>query len=72
MRSAENFAGLSPPNGVYEWSPLLEKSGRTATYWKLRLNLVRSKTYTSDRIKRLLPYITIEDSGRQEVDYIRE
>ena len=55
MRSAENFAGLPPPNGVYEWSPLLEKSGRTVTYWKLRLNLVRTQTHTSDRIDKLFP-----------------
>ena len=27
MRAAENFAGLPPANGVYEWSPSLEKSG---------------------------------------------
>ena len=72
MRSAENFSGLPPPNGIYEWSPLLEKTGRTVTYWKLRLNLVRSKAYTSDRLQGLLPFITMEDSGSNEVEYVRE
>ena len=36
MISAENFAGKSPPNGIYEWSPSLKKIGSTVTYWKVR------------------------------------
>ena len=38
MRAAENYAGRSPPNGVYEWTPSLEKQGKTVTYWKIRLS----------------------------------
>ena len=51
MRAAENFAGLPTTNGIHEWSPLLENTGRAVTYWKLRLNLPRDKTYTSDRLE---------------------
>ena len=32
MMAAETFTGLSPSNGAYTWSPLLEKTGRTVTY----------------------------------------
>ena len=35
MISAEKFAYIPPSNGIYEWSPLLEKTGRTITYWKV-------------------------------------
>ena len=27
MHYVEKYAGNSPPNGVYEWPPLLEKHG---------------------------------------------
>jgi len=71
MRAAENYAGLPPANGAYEWSPSLEKAGQTITYWKLRLNLIRSKTYTSDRLLRLSKYITMEDEGSVQITYVQ-
>ena len=71
MRAAENYAGLPPANGAYEWSPSLEKAGQTITYWKLRLNLIRSKTYTSDRLKRLYKSITMEDEGSVQIIYVQ-
>ena len=70
MRVAENFSGLPPPNGVYEWSPLLESTGQTVTYWKLRLHLLRSKSYTSDRLLHLQHNLKIEDRGYQDLKYV--
>ena len=70
MQAAENFAGLPPPNGVYEWSPMLESTGQTVTYWKLRLHLLRSKTYSSDRLLRLQLTLSIEDRWLQELVYV--
>ena len=35
MQAAGNYALNPPPNGIYEWSSSLEKSGHTVTYWKL-------------------------------------
>ena len=42
MSSAENYAGHPPSNGIYAWSPMLEKSGRTVTYWKIHRSLMYS------------------------------
>ena len=38
MQAAENYTLKPPPNRIYELSPSLEKSGRTVTYWKIRLS----------------------------------
>lgn len=70
MRAAENFAGLSPPNGMYEWSTFLEKAGITVTYWKLWLNLLRSRVRTSIRLERLCLSITMDDLGHHDVEYV--
>ena len=43
MLAAEKKAGQKIPQGIYEWSPLLEIAGRTYTYWKSRLSLVLNK-----------------------------
>ena len=42
MISAENYAGCLPSNGMYVWSLMLDKSGRTVTYWKIRLSPMQS------------------------------
>ena len=34
MLSVERKVGKPPKTGIYEWSPWLEKAGRTYTYWK--------------------------------------
>lgn len=39
MLSAEKKAGIAPKTGIYEWSPRLEKAGKTYTYWKARHHL---------------------------------
>ena len=43
MVAAENYAGRAPPQGVYEWSPTLEKLGRMVTHWKLRVEYWRER-----------------------------
>lgn len=70
MRAAANFAGLSLLNGVYKWSSSLEKVGKTLTYWKLLLNLLRSRTYTSDRLEWLQLSISMDDSGLYDFEYV--
>ena len=70
MRAAETFAGAPPPNGVYEWSPLLESTGQKITYWKLRLHLLRSNTHTSDRLLKLARTLLVEDNGAQNLQYV--
>ena len=72
MHAAEKFAGSPPPNGVYEWSPLLESAGRAITYWKLRLHLFRSNIHISDRLQSLLAGSSIEDSMMRDVQYIKD
>ena len=54
MISAEKFSGKAPPNGVYEWSPSLEKAGRAITYWKLRLASLKTGIDESARLRWLL------------------
>jgi len=51
--SAEKFAGRPPSNGAYEWSPSLEKTGRTITYWKLRLSLLQTPQDEPSRLRRM-------------------
>jgi len=70
MWAAENFAGPPPPNGLYEWSPLLEITGQTVIYWKLSLHLLRSKSYISDRLLRLKHTLAIDDRGSQDLKYV--
>ena len=70
MTAAENYAGKPPPNGIYEWSPLLELSGQTVTYRKFRLNLLRSKIHSSNRLMRMQTSLVVEDTGAMEVDYV--
>ena len=70
MRAAENFAGSPPPNGAYEWSPLLERTGQAITYWKLRLHLYRSDTHTSNRLKKLGNNRLVEDTGERNLQYV--
>ena len=38
MIATENYAARPKPTGIYEWSPRLERSGHTVTYWNLHLN----------------------------------
>ena len=59
-----------PPNGAYEWSPLLKTTGQAITYWKLRLQLHRSNIYTSDRLKRLARKLSVEDTGANFLQYV--
>ena len=59
-----------PPQGVYEWSPLLEKVGRTVTYWKLRLDNYRLGGVPSTRLQRLHIQLQIETSGQLDSDLI--
>lgn len=39
MLAAERKSGIAPKTDMYEWSPLLEKVGRTYIYWKARRHL---------------------------------
>jgi len=70
MCAAENHAVYPLFNGVYEWYPLLECTGQTVIYWKLRFHLYRSKTYTSDRLLRLQRTLVIDDKGTHDLKYV--
>ena len=71
MISAENFAGKPPPNGIYAWSPSLEKTGRTITYWKMRLYGQKGEAADPDRLDRLKATLHIHDTGSGERVYIK-
>ena len=72
MTSAENYSGRPPSNGVYEWSPSLEKTGRTITYWKLRLSLLRTPRGVSPKLMRMRRALRIIDRGGQDKRYVKE
>ena len=69
MRVAENHAGRPQPNGIYEWSPQLENSGRRVTYWKLQLNC---RTDTTSPMAQLKKELKIIDNGIQIKAYIQQ
>ena len=71
MISAENYAGKPPPNGIYAWSPSLEKTGCTITYWKMRLYGVHGGVTDLDRISRLKVDLQIHDTGVGDKVYIK-
>ena len=72
MISAENFSSKSPPNGVYEWSPSLEKAGRTITYWELRLASLKTGIGESARLMWLQKSNKIDDNGDINREFIKE
>ena len=39
MTEAEKYSRHPKPSGIYEWSPTVEHTSRTVTYWKLIKNL---------------------------------
>ena len=53
MLAAENYAGRAPPQGIYEWSPTLEKVGRIETCWKLRVEHCREGGVVSGKLIRM-------------------
>ena len=71
MHAAEKYAGQPQPNGIYEWSALLESSGRRVTYWKLRLNLRRADIHDSQRLQRFQHELAIMDTGVNDKLYIQ-
>ena len=71
MQAAENHAGRPQPNGIYEWSPLLESSGQRVTYWKLILNMRRVDRRDSHRIQRMKLELEIMDTGVNYKLYIK-
>ena len=71
MQAAENHAGRSQPNEIYEWYPLLESFGQIVTYWKFRLNLRRADRYDSNRLQRMQLELEIIDTGVNDKLYIR-
>ena len=72
MTSAENHAGRPPPNGVYEWSPSLEETGRIITYWKLRLSVLQTPQTEPPRLLKMRKELGIRDGGRQDKVYVKE
>ena len=71
MISAENHAGRPPPNGIYAWSPTLEKSGRVVTYWKIRLSLLHATSVGNIRLKKLKDELKIVDSGSKDKRFVK-
>ena len=71
MEAAEKYAGRPPPNGIYEWSPSLEKSGRTVTYWKLRPSNSKANIPKSPRVRYLKTELNIEDTESDSQTYIQ-
>ena len=53
MIAAEKLAGRKQRTGKYDWSPALEKVGRTVTFWKLKLHQTRQGYVNPERIERL-------------------
>ena len=43
----ERYARKIPLDGIYEWSPILEKSRRAMAYWKLRFGAIRADSLPS-------------------------
>ena len=70
MVSTENYSGRPPSNGVYEWSSILKKSGRTITYWKLRLSLLGNPKEATSRLIRLKRELQITDEGMEDKIYV--
>ena len=60
MVIAEKYAGRPRVQGIYAWSPMLEKVGQTITYWKLRLTQVRDGHVNMERVKRLETQLKIK------------
>ena len=72
MTSAENYSGRPPSNGIYEWSPSLEKTGRIITYWKLRLSLLWTPSGVSPKLMRIRRALKITDEGGTDKQYVKE
>ena len=70
MISADNFSGITPPNGIYEWSPLLEKAGWSITYWKLRLSLLQVGNPNSAWLEQFQTGLDVEDIRTTEKVYL--
>ena len=72
MILAGNFAGKSPPNGIYEWSPSLAKAGGTVSYWKKRKAMAAAGR-GGNRGGLILETIVlgIRDEGNNDMVYIK-
>ena len=71
MTSAENYSGKAPHSGICKLSPLLEKTGRIFTYWKLRLNLLMTSAEPPLRMKAISDELKIRDAGCNDKPYIK-
>ena len=73
MLSTERDAGRAPSNSIYEWSPTLDKTRRTITFWELRLVYNKGGGGREDwnRIQRMRSEISIEDTVSPAVGYIK-
>ena len=71
MISAGNFVGKPPPNGIYEWSPSLEKTGRTVKYWKVQLYQKEGGDDHTGMLTRLRHQLAIDDNRREDKEYIK-
>ena len=72
MRAAEKQTGIKIKNGIYDWSPSLEKAGQTITYWKLRLLQLFHKDGLDDRITNMQQSLHISDNGVADKTYIKK
>ena len=60
MLAAEKKAGIAPKQGIYEWSPRLEKAGRIFTYWKARLHFRKLNLPTPQSLINTLQNLQVE------------
>ena len=70
MLRAEKKSGLTVRTGIYEWSPFLEKSGRTYTYWKARYHLRRLKLPIPPSLQLIQQNLNITSTSNS-LQYIR-
>ena len=70
MLHAEKKSGLTAKKGIYEWSPILEKAGRTYTYWKARHHLRKLKLPIPPSLQNIQQELGILSTSNS-INYIR-
>ena len=71
MRAAESACNWSPPQGVYQWSPKLEKAGQLITYWKSRLSRIRIPVPPPPFETSIKKRLSIEDDNSTDIVTIK-
>ena len=71
MRAAESACNWSPPQGVYQWSPKLEKAGQLITYWRSRLSRIRIPVPPPPFETSIKKRLSIEDNNSTDIVTIK-